>query len=260
MDNLPIIDIPDFLVKYEENVQYGYSSEKARENLRSVLERASRGYCMYCYRRIVIDGIGTGHLEHAVEKDYSMKLEQCTPNIGIACSKCNLSYKKKEQQSRTISDDEIQVFEEGNCKHNCTVPCSKYLRIKSVYLKNRAAHIILQPGGVWGEDSGNPLKLQYDVLQSRFEPSNKYVYSERELEFIEDHIKRFRLNGEREKTKQLAAFLKDTIDHQGHYTNMEYNHYIVELFVAQLKGKTREEILKICESLYIKAVMKFQAE
>lgn len=104
------------------------------------------------------------------------------------------------------------------------------------------------------------LKLQYDVLQSRFQASNKYEYSEREIEFIEDHIKRFRLNGEREKTKQLAAFLKDTIDHQGHYTNMEYNHYIVELFVAQLKGKTREEILKICESLYIKAVMKFQAE
>lgn len=28
MDNLPIIDIPDFLVEYEENVQYGYSLRK----------------------------------------------------------------------------------------------------------------------------------------------------------------------------------------------------------------------------------------
>ncbi|MCI8364748.1 MAG: hypothetical protein HFG34_07335 [Eubacterium sp.] len=260
MDSLLIIDIPDFLVEYEADVQYGYSSERSKGNLRSVLEKASRGYCMYCYRRIVVDGIGTGHLEHAVEKDYSPKLEQCVPNIGIACSKCNLSYKKKEQQSRIIPDDEIQIFEEGNCKLNCTVPCSKYLRIKSVYLKNRTAHIILQPGGVWGEDSGNPLRLQYDVLQSKFQPSNKYEYSEQEIEFIEDHIRRFRLNGEREKTKQLTAFLKDTIDHEGFYTNMEYNHYIVELFVNRLEGKTREEILKICESLYIKAVMKFQGQ
>ncbi|MCI9411895.1 MAG: hypothetical protein HFG36_07485 [Eubacterium sp.] len=74
VDNF-IIDIPDFLVEYQEDVQYGYSSEKSKGNLRSVLEKASRGYCMYCYRKIVIDGIGTGHLEHAVEKDYSPKLE-----------------------------------------------------------------------------------------------------------------------------------------------------------------------------------------
>lgn len=259
MDNF-IIDIPDFLVEYQEDVQYGYSSEKSKRNLRSVLEKASRGYCMYCYRRIVIDGIGTGHLEHAVEKDYSRKLEQCTPNIGIACSKCNLSYKKKDQQSRIIPENEIQVFDKDHCKPNCTIPCDKYLRIKSVFLNNKVAHIILQPGGVWGEDTKNPLKLQYDVLRSSFQPSNKYQYSEQEIEFIEDHIRRFRLNGEREKTKQLAAFLKDTIDHQGYYTNMEYNHYIVELFVDQLQGKTREEILEICESLYIKAVMKFQVE
>lgn len=99
-----------------------------------------------------------------------------------------------------------------------------------------------------------------DVLQSRFQASNRYMYSEQEIEFMEDHIKRFRLNGEREKTKQLVAFLKDTIDCEGRYTKMEYNHYIVELFMEKLQGKTREEILKICKLLYIKAVLKFQTE
>ena len=40
MDNF-IIDIPDFLVEYQEDVQYGYSSEKSKRNLRSVLDTAS---------------------------------------------------------------------------------------------------------------------------------------------------------------------------------------------------------------------------
>lgn len=260
MDNLLIIDIPDFSIEYEDGVKYGYTPEKQKRNLRDVLEKACRGYCMYCYRRIVIDGIGTGHLEHAIEREYSWKLEQCVPNIGIACSKCNLSYKKREQKYRLIPDNEIQIFEEGCCKENCTTPCYKYFRIKSVYLENKEAHMILQPGGALGKETDNPLKLQYDILQSRFQASNRYAYAEQELEFIEDHIKRFRLNGECEKTKQLVAFLKDTIDCEGRYTRMEYNHYIVELFVEKLQGKTREEILKICKFLYIKAVMKFQVE
>lgn len=259
MDYFLMLDIPEFSVEYEDDLEYGYSSDKLKKNLKNALEKASRGYCMYCYRRIVTDGIGFGHLEHAIEKDFSKKLEQCVPDIGIACSKCNLSYKKREQQDRKIPKSEIQVFEKGNCDKNCTMPCSKYNRIKSVYLKNKSAHIILQPSGVLGEDTKNPLRLQYDVLESKFQASSRYEYSKQEREFIEDHIKRFRLNGEHEKTKQLVIFLKDTIDHEGYYTRMEYNHYIVELFVDKLQGKTREEILKVCSYLYIKAVSKFQA-
>lgn len=258
MENLLMIDIPDFSVEYEDGVEYGYTSEKLKENLRAVLEKASKGYCMYCYRRIVIDGIGSGHLEHAIEKEQSSKLEQCVPNIGIACSKCNLSYKRRGQKYRIIPKNEIKFFERDSCNKNCTVPCSEYQRVKSVYLNNQAAHIILQPGGVIGEESKNPLRLQYDVLQSRFQVSGRYHYSEQEIEFMEDHIKRFHLNGEREKTRQLVNFLKDTIDHEGYYTKMEYNHYIVELFVDRLQGRTREEILKVCTCLYIKAVSKFQ--
>ena len=260
MNSLLMIDIPDFFVEYEDNVEYGYSSEKLKRNLRKALQKASSGYCMYCYKRIVIDGNEVGHLEHAIEKDYSPKLEQCVPNIGIACSKCNLSYKKKEQQCRIISEDEIQAFEKGSCAKNCTTTCNKYMRMKSVYLKNKAAHIILQPGGVLGIETKNPLRLQYDVLQSKFQASNKFEYSEKEVAFIEDHIRRFRLNGEHEKTKQLVKFLKDTIDNEGYYTKMEYNHYIVELFVNKLKGRPREEVVKVCGYLYIKSVMKFQVE
>lgn len=255
-----MIDIPDFSVEYEKGVEYGYSSEKMKRNLRRVLQKASRGYCMYCYRRVVIDGNEVGHLEHAIEKEYSPKLEQCVPNIGLACNKCNLSYKKREQQCRIIPKNAIKVFERGICAKNCIIPCNKYMRMKLIYLKNQAAHIILQPGGVLGLETKNPLKLQYDVLRSKFQASARYSYSEKEIEFIEDHIQRFRLNGEREKTKQLVKFLKDTIDNEGYYTKMEYNHYIVELFANKLEGKSREEIAKICEYLYINAVIKFQLD
>lgn len=260
MESLLVIDIPDFSVDYENDTEYGYTSEKVKSNLKLALEKAGRGYCMYCYRRIVTDGFSFGQLEHAIEKEFSDRLEQCVPNIGIACSKCNLSYKKREQKLRKISRNKIEIFEQGNCNPNCTVPCERYNKLKAIYIKNKAAHIILQPGGVIGTDTKNPLKIQYDVVKSQFQPSKKYQYSGQEQEFIEDHIKRFRLNNEREKTKQLVAFLRDTIDNEGFYTKMEYNHYIVELFVKQLKGKKREEILKICTYLYTKAIYKFQGE
>ena len=260
MEDLLLIDIPDFSVEYESNMRCGYSSKKARENLRKALERASKGYCMYCYKRIVVDGNRQGHLEHAIEKDFSDKLVECVPNIGIACGTCNLSYKKEDQQHRRISEDEIRIFERGTCHADCTQPCSQYDQLKSVYLNNEAAHIILQPHGVRGKETENPLKLQYDILRSKFQASNKYKYSECERGFIEDHIRRFRLNGEQEKTRQLIAFLKDTIDNDGYYSKMEYNHYIVELFAGQLRGKTRSEILKICSFLYIKAVSKFHSD
>lgn len=38
---------------------------------------------------------------------------------------------------------------------------------------------------------------------------------------------------------------------------MEYNHMIVELFVEKLQGKTKEEILKICSTIYEYAIMTF---
>lgn len=52
----------------------------------------------------------------------------------------------------------------------------------------------------------------------------------------------------------------DTLNNNGKYTKMEYNHWIVELFAAQLEGKTDDEIRKICECLYTYSVVKFQDE
>ena len=86
MEDLLLIDIPDFSVEYESNMRCGYSSKKARENLRKALERASKGYCMYCYKRIVVDGNRQGHLEHAIEKDFSFKTLLSAIALSVLCT------------------------------------------------------------------------------------------------------------------------------------------------------------------------------
>lgn len=118
------------------------------------------------------------------------------------------------------------------------------VRLRKKYLKNENAHIILQPSGITGEDSNQELLMQYDVL---------------ETEFILDHINRFHLNSEEDKTRQLIRFIEDTIERDGHYTKVEYNNLIVELFVEQvLSDKNREEILKICRLIYSYSFSKFR--
>lgn len=58
---------------------------------------------MYCYTRIRIDGKFYANLEHAIEKNNSKKLVECVPNIGLACSVCNQSLKKRGENNRRLS-------------------------------------------------------------------------------------------------------------------------------------------------------------
>ena len=256
--NMLTIQIPKFQVEYLKNRKYAWSNKVGKENLKEILSSASKGYCMYCYRRIVIDGQNFGHLEHSIEKDNSInKLTDCIPNISISCSSCNTSLKKKGEKGRKLSKTLISEFEQKKCTENCTSPCREYEMLKSKYIQNKEAQIILQPSGVKGFDTGEEMQLEYDILDAEFRPSTKYLYSEMEMEFMKSHIIRFRLNEKHQKTRQLISFLEDTINNDGRYTTMEYNHLIVELFVEKLQGKTKEEVLKICTALYELSVMKF---
>lgn len=253
-----LLDIPKFAVEYVDGEEYGYSSDRKKKNLKRVLSNASRGYCMYCYTRIETDGRNQGHLAHAVEKSRSAKLIDCVPNIGISCGICNDSCMKKGERYRVIKMDQIEEFEKENCRKFCVQPCEAYQNLKTQYLRNGHADIILQPVGVTGEDTGNELELQYDILEAEFIPSKKYNYSDREKQFIKNHIARFMLNDRNVRTKQLLKFLKDTINNGGEYTKVEYNNLIVDLFVELMQGKTKEEILKICNVLYSYSVVKFR--
>lgn len=80
--------MPNFIPKYKNNETYSYKG-KGGENLRRVLIEASKGYCMYCYTKILVDRKNFGQLEHSIEKFNCDKLINCPVNISITCSKCN---------------------------------------------------------------------------------------------------------------------------------------------------------------------------
>lgn len=85
-----------------------------------------------------------------------------------------------------------------------------------------------------------------------FEPAKKsHTYSDRELRFIEAHIKRFRLNDPQFRSRQLFDFVKNVIDNNGNIPKYEYNNLTVKLFRENLADKSSEEILKICKNIFI---------
>lgn len=256
-NELLVLQIPKFTVEFVKDKAYGYSSEEKKKSLKETLVKASNGYCMYCYRRIVLDRQNNGHLEHGIEKENSSKLFDCVPNISIVCGSCNMSRKKKGEKKRKLEKKVIEEFEKSKCIDGCVKPCNSYEKLKELYIENEESKIILQPLGVRGKETGESLELEYDVLDTEFKPSSKYQYSDNEKEFINKHIVRFKLNDREQKTEQLIKFLRDTINNNGIYTTVEYNNMIVELFVKQLEGRSREEILKICSTIYEYEVVKF---
>ncbi len=106
--------------------------------------------------------------------------------------------------------------------------------------------------GIQGIDSNELLILQYNVINMEFEPAKKsHTYSERELRFIEAHIKRFRLNDPLFRSRQLFDFVKNVIDNNGNIPKYEYNNLTVKLFREKLADKSSEGILKICKNIFI---------
>ena len=94
MEDYLTIEMPKFRPNYRRWKRYGWKRPTERENSKEVLLEAGRGYCMYCYTRIQVAGKYMGDLEHAIERRNSVLLEECIPNIGIACPVCNESFKR----------------------------------------------------------------------------------------------------------------------------------------------------------------------
>lgn len=261
--DLLYIDMPQYRVEYTED-DYSYN-RKGKENLKKALYESSKGYCMYCYRRIMVDGEEYGQLEHAIEFSiFPSKLKNCVPNIGISCVACNNKYKKVGQKKRIPEQKDLKIFDKDSCcgESFCKEPCDAYKRLKKAYLRKEESRFIMQPLGVNSRDCGLPynrqLLLQYDVLNGKYIPSRKEVYSAQEKKIIQHHIDLFGLNSDKRRSDQMICFLEDTIERNGNYSKMEYNNQVVELFVDFiLKGKTADEVVKICEHLYTYAYIRF---
>lgn len=260
MDNIDYyLTLPDFRPSYDEKKEYGYKKSTINhDNLFELLEKTSSKHCMYCYTNLKNDrGMTCGHLEHAIEKgnDESL-LAECVPNIGLACSKCNMSFKRKgESKRRDNIADELKLFEKKvDCKKSqCKEMCSDYNELRKKYLNNKDSHIILQPQGVYGNDTGKDLRIQYNLSTGEFEPSIKFgEYSDKERQFIIDHINRFALNEDGMRTQALFVFLEETINLEGKYIHKKehYPNLIVDLFIEILDKIEPENRVDFCVSLY----------
>lgn len=257
MEDYLVLEIPTFKPRYKRWKRYGYSRPEEKKNTIEALLEASGGYCMYCYSRIQIDGRIFGQLEHAIEKRNSARLIECIPDMGIACPTCNHSSKRYGESKRKLGSAHITAFHANSrCseikRKQCTVPCKALKTLQCAYHESEHAKIILQPMGVKGTQSGEELKIQYDVLKAEFQPAlSGHSYTDEEQAFIRDHIRRFKLNDSQKGTCKLYDFVKIVIDSDGELPQYEYSNLVVELFANKLKTKTKEEILKICEMIYL---------
>lgn len=257
MENFLTIKIPSFKPKYKKSIKYGYANVVEKSNLKTVLEESTGGFCMYCFSRVRVDQKLYANLEHAIEKGNSDQLIECVPNIGLSCALCNQTFKRIGERKRKLPVEVIDRYEKGSkCsvenRKQCAAACNALRELQKSYSCLPGAEIILQPMGIRGEDSQEELALQYNVLKMMFEPAkDEHTYSDRELEFIEAHINRFRLNDSQYRTRELYDFVQNVIDTDGKMPTYEYNNFIVKLFREKLSGKPREEIVKICKSVFL---------
>lgn len=256
MDSILLWEMPSFRPQYKRWEKYGYRKAKEKKNLQKVLEKSSEGFCMYCYSRIRVDGKLYANLEHAIEKSNSEKLIECIPNIGLTCSNCNQILKKAGERKRRIPSEAVAEYEsKSRCsveeRKQCTVPCKALRNLQKRYHALPEGKIILQPMGVTGEESGERLALQYDVLKMEFQPASHYhTYSSEDMDFIESHIKRFHLNDPLYRSHQLYDFIRNVIDSGGKLPQYEYNNWTVSQFCRLVSDKTPDEILKICKAIF----------
>ncbi|MGL5750644.1 MAG: hypothetical protein ACRCXT_08960 [Paraclostridium sp.] len=245
-------------ITFDKNKKYGYGTSKSqkRKNLKNLLLNLSDGYCMYCFKRIVIDGDNSfGELEHTIEKDFGEKLKECHYNIAIACRHCNSSRKKAEQEQRKINTKYMRCNKE-KCKEK---PCQKYLSLKYAYVQNmkdkNLGKIILQPFGV----QDYRLIFDLDLFEFSFLPNA--TYTNEDIEYIQSHISKFKLNDPDLKTKVLKEVLDDIIYYEKlPRKDKKYENLIGNLFVNYLYGlnMTSQELVEYCLEKSIDLIISYE--
>lgn len=212
--------------------------------------------------RIEVDGKRFGHAEHAIEsfhtkpkrKTSTNKLLNCVPNIGVACSTCNTSFKSTGEREFIFESNDIQSFKKSVCREpqKCHIECKAYRKIKQKYIVERK--INLQPMGVLSNNK--EFLLQYNLLKLEFEPRSNLNYLQQDFDFISEHIKKFNLNDGRFRTRELLIFCKDYIHDKAQLEKGKYNNFIVDLFIEKLITLTPDKRLKLCQIVTTIGLMK----
>lgn len=244
-----LIDIPEFVPDYDKRKQYRYSDSQLKKQLAQLLCSTSEGYCMYCYNSIKINGNIYADLEHGIEKSIDNEIfENCIPNISISCSKCNQKYKRIGEKKR-ISYMKEQKKEITGCQHSdCKQLCHQMIDLRKRYIEN--GKILIYPFGNYICNK-NKLEIQYDLLNAKYIPSEKHVYTKHERKIIENHIKMFYLNSPERRNREVSLYCKNVIDQKSLLLEIRYNNYIVDLFRKKLEElNSISKAIEICKIVY----------
>ena len=255
IDDIFMIRLPIYQVKFEENKNYDMSTKRGKKNLRDILLETGKGYCMYCYSKINIDKKNYGHLEHTVESKIVPDLKKCHYNLSIACPTCNSSSKSKEEKQRRIGVESF-ICDKVNCMES---PCKDYYLNTNKYLNNmiekKLEKIIMQPRGIIESYTGekNYFEIEYNLLQQEFVPLNNKEYSEKVIKYIKSHIDKFNLNDEEYRTEEIKKVVEYVIEYENIPKKDYFNNYIAELFIEKLEvflkessSSKMEKVKKIC--------------
>lgn len=193
------------------NIQYPstnkkYYNENNKRVLIELLLKASKGYCMYCGNKIVVNNDLNGQLEHSVEKKqngYDIEyLKHCKYNMSLACHRCNQSSKKKNILP-------INVKRQYSCSKTCESMCDEYIKnCNEHFQKNQ---IILMPQGLQNTNSV-PYEIEYDLLKLLFVPCKNSQYTSKDISSILSHIERFGLNSAKNMPIQIIDVCSDFIE------------------------------------------------
>lgn len=244
-----LIDMPIFQPKYEKDKIYGHSTIKRKNNTIELLTEETKGYCMYCFNRIEVNGNNYGHIEHGIEVSNSKTLEDCVPNLGLSCNKCNQSYKSRNEGKRKLTRTQKKDIESCVCSaEKCKSMCSTFSACRKAYVEKWK--IILQPFGVENENHV-PYSIQFNLLTGEFKAKENQGYSDEDKNFIDSHIKFFGLNDVQRRNKELAIYCKNVISENSILRGITVNHLVVELFREKLSGLSLENAIKVCKTVYI---------
>lgn len=264
------INLPNYNIKFDSETDYKFNSKQGKINLASLLIEESKGYCMYCYTKVVIDNKNYGHLEHTIEQDTCTELIDCHYNLSLACAKCNLSHKRTQQKLRKISIPSI-ICDRSSCKDK---PCEHFFKAANSYLDNMVQNnldkIIIKPRGVVQNNNNiiNFYNLEYDILAFEFKPANNSSYIPESKAFIESHIKKFHLNDEKFRTNEIAYVIEDIITYNKLPVKKRYNNLIAEIFIENMEELINNSIdytsgmnrvIKICLSIRKQMLLKYSS-
>lgn len=239
-----------------------YYSAYGKPKLGKKLYDSCKGYCMYCGKTVNIEGDRNFHLEHSVDKaghmyqklDPNGVLEHCKFNLAIACAKCNTVCKKMVEKINLAAYAPIP-----KCLSKCDDMCEMYSKIREEYITKNA--IILQPKGI---EEPVPHMISYDLLKHIYIPMGA-AGREDVIFTIQNHIDRFKLNGERFSTCIIDICSKVVLWYESGIKNYKgildslndesYLNILGEKFVLFIKEyfakRSVEELIEFCELLVV---------